>query len=887
MPNQKATNQFSSTFASLSKICQDILVKTSVMGKTWNISDAYSWYNMVKVNKSPVSLPKLNTHLKSIQDAEIIKLTAVKVSMSDNWYFFLLNQALESGFLTNEKSLITSRFSPVISSGYFRQEISLASLSREMIVNYSSSKSKKLLKTLNIDKKRFSDEDYMTVKTEVFNFFCFNNKLDTLMTEDSKKSCLLDELMVALCDDIQECTADIVNKIHTWLVAKPELDNRYNDIVSNLLYYYLISGKQQEADQLLALTSDSVRDLFAIVNSLFFDKVCDLDELLQTYYKSIIHWKATATPKVINYLQVFFYLGMLIPKKNLFGSAQLLKLIPTSTQAKLSPAVLGTLKELVKRNSGEIVNSSKNFVAKIRTESITTQFLQDVGACLIHRHTADCNPEFVYDHSISSDIKVMNDLSLGIFSNEYQFLIKNTKEFLASLENVGLISRVERTPEWLFMLEGLEKVYLPHKKRDGENAVGKERLIWIIDEHSHSSGITCKKQKINNHGKWSNGTAVSAKSLRDGKHDAAANDQDFTIIQCMECSWGSNWTFNRESALLKMSGAQNLYKKVGYNDQLAIQIIEDKQTLQIQHKDDGYFLSLNHWSCYPGTKLKKESEQAYKVVRIEDKEVKLSRLIPQKGRLIPEEGKALLLELAPEMAKKVRVDSNLEEIQGASLEIEASSEITIRLYPLKGGVKVESIIGPFGKQKRTFHPGKGTARFFETSLNDEQVIFIRDLEKEKASYSELMELCPIIAAEDDGDFSCFIEGVEDALELISELYAIKDKFNTEWPEGEHLLFAGNVDMDNLQLRIKSENSWFELEGDVIVSETEKLKAKDLLMPDKRHGRFIQLSDGRFLAMTKSLHKKLEVAKSFVNVDRNAMKLHPTAAWGFNEFAESV
>ena len=381
---------------------------------------------------------------------------------------------------------------------------------------------------------------------------------------------------------------------------------------------------------------------------------------------------------------------------------------------------------------------------------------------------------------------------------------------------------------------------------------------------------------------------MSYTNLLKGKYTAASTLQDKAVIACeKDTYWARQDDIDVEQALEQLIGAPNVFRMLGRSNFLPIQLFEDKQTLCVEKKDGQTLLTLNYRSNEVKTKLFEESQQVYKVVKFSAENVKLSREIPEEGVYIPDEGKELLLELIPEIAKETRVHSNLEEMSGTGLEVTANSDITVRLYPFKNGVKVESIVGPFGQQYRTFHPNHGAESFFETTKEGEQARFIRDLKQEKEGYKALTDACSIIAEEDDGNCTCFIGGVEDSLELISELYEVKDQFNVEWPEGEHLTFAGNIGEENLQLRIESKNSWFEVEGEVEISDDQKLAAKDILMPDKKHGRFIQLSDGRFLAMSKSLNKRIEVANSFMNADRKAIKIHPASAWGFNEFAEAI
>jgi SNF2 family DNA or RNA helicase len=90
----------------------------------------------------------------------------------------------------------------------------------------------------------------------------------------------------------------------------------------------------------------------------------------------------------------------------------------------------------------------------------------------------------------------------------------------------------------------------------------------------------------------------------------------------------------------------------------------------------------------------------------------------------------------------------------------------------------------------------------------------------------------------------------------------------EWPQGERFTLAGNVDFSNLTLSGRGIGQWFELEGEVSIGEDQVITIGELLHRLREsHGRFVQLTEGQFVALSERLRSQLAALESVVQSDK--------------------
>jgi len=138
----------------------------------------------------------------------------------------------------------------------------------------------------------------------------------------------------------------------------------------------------------------------------------------------------------------------------------------------------------------------------------------------------------------------------------------------------------------------------------------------------------------------------------------------------------------------------------------------------------------------------------------------------------------------------------------------------------------------------------------------------REINLEKKRYQQLLAQCSIFDIYEQEHDCWRIENPEGTLELLEELHeamqSTPDSFLLHWPEGERFKLKGNAGWHNLKLQVSSGREWFSLEGELKVNDDQVLSLQRLLeLSGAQRGRFIQLAEGEFLALTDELRRKLD------------------------------
>jgi SNF2 family DNA or RNA helicase len=110
----------------------------------------------------------------------------------------------------------------------------------------------------------------------------------------------------------------------------------------------------------------------------------------------------------------------------------------------------------------------------------------------------------------------------------------------------------------------------------------------------------------------------------------------------------------------------------------------------------------------------------------------------------------------------------------------------------------------------------------------------------------------------------------------------------EWPEGERYKIKGTVNFGNLNLKIKSQTNWFELQGEMKIDEGTVFTLQQLmLLTEKSHSRFIELKNGEFLALSAKLKKQLDELRTFSTAGKDGLQINKFASVALGDFFEDV
>lgn len=193
-------------------------------------------------------------------------------------------------------------------------------------------------------------------------------------------------------------------------------------------------------------------------------------------------------------------------------------------------------------------------------------------------------------------------------------------------------------------------------------------------------------------------------------------------------------------------------------------------------------------------------------------------------------------------------------------KIAAEPRPHLHLLPFHAGVRGEFFVQPFGEHGPFFAPGQGGENVFAEVLG-ESVSTKRDLKRETKLVNEIVAACPSLSKLADDELSAFeFSFADEALELLLleiEPAREKGKLIVHWPQGQSLKLAGSADAAQLRVRIERDKDWFTASGELVVDELMTLDMLQLIdFVSASPSRFVQVSDGSFLAITEQLRKRV-------------------------------
>jgi SNF2 family DNA or RNA helicase len=196
---------------------------------------------------------------------------------------------------------------------------------------------------------------------------------------------------------------------------------------------------------------------------------------------------------------------------------------------------------------------------------------------------------------------------------------------------------------------------------------------------------------------------------------------------------------------------------------------------------------------------------------------------------------------------------------------------------------------PLGTGGAYYQPGNGGASVL-AELDGKPVQAKRDLALEKQRAKEVIQACPGFSqAEQDNSGDWLLEEPEQCLELLLQLQALPpDQAQVEWPEGVKFKLLGQSTGSGFNLNIKQEHDWFALQGELRVNENTVIEIQQLLgLLNAGQGRFLQLQDGQFIALTDAFRRRLEDLKAYADITGKKVRINPLAALTLDDWDDSL
>ena len=485
------------------------------------------------------------------------------------------------------------------------------------------------------------------------------------------------------------------------------------------------------------------------------------------------------------------------------------------------------------------------------------------------------------------------------FALEYAILLKkitDNKQESARYQKMidELSARIPFQPmaEWFPPVEPWERklAALVDLNRQKSTTTSDFRLVWMLGltEDIHSVTIQPKEQKMNKSGNWTAGRNVALKRLAAGQVEGMTR-QDYQAAAAIyreDRYYGNTYYyFDPDLALKALAGHPLLF--LANSPRTPVELIKEEPTLLIDERNEKFELKFAEVFFQTGIKLVKETPTRYRILIVEDAHLKIQQLLDFQALTVPKAAKKQLLQAIGSVSKVVTVHSGLADANVEIPMVDADATIHLHLLSFGDGFRLDMLVRPFSTAGPYYRPGhKGEHLIAE--IDGQRLQTRRNLQLEKEKAAEILQACPVLQLGDDGSFEWVFDSPEECLEALLELEAVRDATVIEWPEGEKLRINRKVSLEQVSLRIKKENDWFSMNGEMKIDDNKVIQMKQLLaLIKKTSSRFVEISAGQFIALTQKFRKQLDEISAFTESAKSGLRFSPLLAPIMQEFAEEA
>jgi SNF2 family DNA or RNA helicase len=452
---------------------------------------------------------------------------------------------------------------------------------------------------------------------------------------------------------------------------------------------------------------------------------------------------------------------------------------------------------------------------------------------------------------------------------------------------IPLLSILEPEEPWKRSLQAL----IFATSQDGEPPQQTTRMVWMIDFAGKSVVISPKEQKMSPDGSWSKGRPISLSRLYQPAKLTYLTSQDRRICAAIKkiknpTTHGVNYTLNMDKAMLAMVGHPNLF--LAESQFTPVEFVAGEPELLVEERGENLHICFAHPITSDNINFYRETPTRVKIIKINDSHRRIAQITGKDGISVPKSASEQVLTAIGNISSYMTVHSAIAADSSRRKSnniqyVEADSTIYMHLIPYGTGFRLEMFVKPFKEGGHYLKPGQGVENIM-AEVNGKRLQTRRSLALEEEKAREIEEECPIldlaIDMEQENDREWHLYDPDDCLQALLELQEIRDKVVIEWPEGEKLSVDHKVSFENLNLKIRTNRqNWFAMSGQLTLDQGQVIELKELLKKVKTaSGRFIEIADGQFIALTQEFKKRLDEISLFSEShDDDEILVHPLAA----------
>ncbi|MGK0185457.1 MAG: superfamily II DNA or RNA helicase/tetratricopeptide (TPR) repeat protein [Verrucomicrobiales bacterium] len=432
---------------------------------------------------------------------------------------------------------------------------------------------------------------------------------------------------------------------------------------------------------------------------------------------------------------------------------------------------------------------------------------------------------------------------------------------------------------------------------------GGKRLLWLIEfDYSQSIGLVPYLQVSLKSGKLGRPRKCAIERLAaEVKSKGFVSNADRSAIEILSASynrWYYMGRFGAEhvSALEVLVGSSNLYMDDSFDR--PVEVVTRTPEISLTTLRGGKLkLKLLPEIDYheAGMVVIRESDMRITLTKVRQAHIELNRIL-QSGTSFPVEAKERLVASLGKLSSEFSIESDSVGFETIARSVVAQSKPEVRLMPDgSGGIQVSMSVQPIADVGENYAPGSGKPVIFARSQQNEPLQTQRDLALESERAAVAVAACNSLQCdreESRNAWNWHFTEPDECLELLFDLDALgDDNQKVTWPEGEPLLPPQAVGASQFHASVKGSGQWLEANGELKVNDDLVLTMKqlmELLEQSNPGSRFIEISKGRFIALTRQFRNQLDDLRVLSSAGKGgARKFPPLAAFALAELEETA
>ena len=478
------------------------------------------------------------------------------------------------------------------------------------------------------------------------------------------------------------------------------------------------------------------------------------------------------------------------------------------------------------------------------------------------------------------------------FSREAEVLLSDLKKNTGKNKTEDIFSQNEKAVEssqeqkYSPVISGLIKTVEPWERALSELALlapdgddkgnssvqSQQRMVWVLEERTKQYFVLePREQKLTKSGTWSKGRAVALKRLMgtDEQIDyLTSEDKQICATIRMEVEYGyyrnTTYALPRKESLLAAVGHPQVY----WSHDLfhPVTLMKAEPELHLQKKGSNLLIELTPYPHHGGEDdihVHKYNEYQVHLTTFNQQHITIAGIIGEKGLTVPVDAEEKVLQSLSAIAPLLTIHSDIEGLDTGAETLEPNDRLQIHLQPFQQGLKVGCYSQPFGEGGQLFMPGVGRELVF-ADIEGKKYQTHRHIDEEKKRFNELVQQCPNLVdnsdhLSDQGN-EWYLDEPEQALTVLQELQQAQQtslEMDLHWPKGSPIKLRNTKSAEQMQVSIRRQRDWFSLDGQMDIGEGDVLSLQNLMeLVQQSPGRFVQLKEGEFIALTEDLQKRL-------------------------------